>query len=519
MGPNAGFLRYVGRVLPSLGETDVVFVSPGELMPGVQATEVEEPIARAVKGSTAMVEVLAAAVADRQELPAEPILIPLEDGIVKLDSELVESARTKARATGLLHNPARAIFREAVLDAATERAVRRISSGWLRGDGRSATDRALRAELAAEVRLELRGSAALHTAIERLWPKLTPGRLLRELFGSRARIDAAGCELTAAQRDALFRPSPRAWTVSDAPLLDEAVEFLGASEDTEEQVKLAREARVAYAEGVLQVLDTDEDPDGEQLRAVDLIGAEELAERHVERDDRDLAERAAADREWTYGHVVVDEAQELSAMDWRVVMRRCPSRSMTIVGDLAQRESSAGATDWAGMLTPYVGDRWSYRELRTSYRTPVEIMAVAVDVLAEVDPGLRAPEAVRTSGAVPWSRQVPTGELPAALDTAIRSELAQLGDGLLALIVVEELLETAELLAASIGADRVHTMTPQQSKGLEFDAVLIAEPQRILDAGPHGAAGLYVAVTRATRRLAVLHTGPLPAPLDKLVRD
>ena len=128
---------------------------------------------------------------------------------------------------------------------------------------------------------------------------------------------------------------------------------------------------------MLDILDTDEDPDEETLRAVDLIDTETLAERHEERDHRSLAERASADREWTYGHVVVDEAQELSEMDWRVVMRRCPSRSMTIVGDLAQRESPAGARSWAAMLEEYVPSRWTYRQLTINYRMPAEIMEVA----------------------------------------------------------------------------------------------------------------------------------------------
>src|SRR5690606_31169542 len=117
--------------------------------------------------------------------------------------------------------------------------------------------------------------------------------------------------------------------------------------------------------------------------AQDVIGAEDLAERFLERDTRDLSERAAADRDWTYGHVVVDEAQELSAMEWRVLMRRCPRRSFTVVGDLAQRRSAAGATSWDDTLSPYVPGRWVYRALTLNYRTPAEIMAVAASVLAE----------------------------------------------------------------------------------------------------------------------------------------
>ena len=127
--------------------------------------------------------------------------------------------------------------------------------------------------------------------------------------------------------------------------------------------------------------------DEDHLLAQDLLDAEDLADRFVERDTRDLAERAAADRDWTYRHVVVDEAQELSEMDWRVLMRRCPSRSFTVVGDLAQRRSAAGATSWDTMLEPYVPGRWIYRSLTVNYRTPAEIMAVAAALLAEFAPG------------------------------------------------------------------------------------------------------------------------------------
>ncbi len=146
--------------------------------------------------------------------------------------------------------------------------------------------------------------------------------------------------------------------------------------------------------------------DEDQLLASDVIGAEGLAERFEERDTRDLAERAAADRDWTYGHVVVDEAQELSEMEWRVLMRRCPRRSFTVVGDLAQRRSAAGATSWAAMLEPYVPGRWLYRPLTTNYRTPAEIMAVAAAVLAEFAPDVRPPESVRACGVQPWARRV-----------------------------------------------------------------------------------------------------------------
>jgi len=286
-----------------------------------------------------MVDVLAAAVADRQELPGTPIEIELDDVTVEIDDRLAARARERARAAGLLHNQARPTYRDSLILDLTEQAVARIGGDWL--DVRELPD--LADEMRADVRAELSRSRALSAAVNRLWPRLTPYGLLVELYGSRARL-AAACDgiLEPADRDALYREAGSAWTVSDVPLLDESLELIGPLTSDDGAVERIRRAERRFARGVLEILDTDEDPDEETLRAVDLIDMETLAERHEERDHRSLAERASADREWTYGHVVVDEAQELSEMDWRLVMRRCPSRSLTIVGDLAQRASPAG---------------------------------------------------------------------------------------------------------------------------------------------------------------------------------
>jgi DNA helicase IV len=231
----------------------------------------------------------------------------------------------------------------------------------------------------------------------------------------------------------------------------------------------------------------------------DLLHAEGLAERFSERDTRGLVERATADRDWTYRHVVVDEAQELSEMDWRVLMRRCPARSFTVVGDLAQRRSPAGATSWAAMLEPYVPGRWVYRSLTVNYRTPAEIMDVASALLAEFAPHVVPPESVRASGVAPWSRQVSDDELPTAVAEFVRDEAGREGTSVV------------------IGPPGVPgAVLPSETKGLEFDAVLLVDPDRILADGVHGAADLYVALTRATQRLGVVHRGPLPGALGGL---
>lgn len=493
VGPHAGFLRYISNVLPALGETDVVFATPGELYPGVRATTVDEPRARRVKGSASMVGVLADAVADRQELPTEPLPVELDDVTVPLDGELIAEARERARDSGLPHNAARDVFRRALLDRVTDRAVEQIGAGWL-----ESTDTLLRSDLRAEVRLELADHRQFADAVEQCWPRLTPERLLTELYGSRARLSAATTALSEADCAALYRQDGASWTVSDIALLDEAVEFLGATREPAE----TDGADVEYARGVLEILDSAEVSDdgdgeeGERLRAVDVVDPETLSQRQRVVDHRSLAERAVADREWAYGHVVVDEAQELSAMEWRVLMRRCPSRFMTIVGDLAQRESPAGTRTWHDMLDDYVPGRWQHRELGINYRTPSEIMEVAAAALARLDVERATPRSVRSTGVRPWRYQVTPDQLPATV-----SELVDAEDSV-AVIAPARLPRTPHPTCR----------TPGQVKGLEFDAVILVEPGWIEDP-----ADLYVALTRATQRLGVLHTEPLPGSLRGLL--
>lgn len=491
VGPNPAFLRHIDRVLPSLGETNVVFTTTGHLVPGLHVTTEDTPDAVRIKGSLRMLDVLAAAVADRQCLPAEPLTIELTDVTARIDAATAEWAREEARTSGLPHNEARAVFREIVTYVITERAIARIGKGWITRDDREAWEN-LRADLVAE----LAESEQFAAALDQLWPVLTPETLLAELYSSPERLRAAGAD------PALRRADGAAWTVSDVPLLDELVDLLGREKPAEHTAERERAAEARYAAGVLELMTGREDSmdDEDHLFATDLLYAEDLADRFADRDTRDLAERAAADRDWTYRHIVVDEAQELSEMDWRVLMRRCPGRSFTVVGDLAQRRSTAGATSWDAMLEPYVPGRWRYRSLTVNYRTPAEIMAVAAAVLAEFAPDVRPPESVRACGVPPWSRRVDESELTSAIADFVRDE------------------EGREGTAVVIGPPGVPGTVPaSETKGLEFDAVLVVEPERILADGPRGAAELYVALTRATQRLGVLHRDPLPAALTGLI--
>jgi DNA helicase IV len=494
VGPNPAFLSHIDRVLPSLGESDVVFMTPGDLVPGLHVTAEDTPEAARLKGSLSILDVLRAAIADRQRLPQRPLAVELGGVTGRIDAETAGWARDEARASGLPHNEARAVFTEIVTYVLTERAIARIGRGWLSRADRDSWEH-MRADLVKQLTEDEKFTAAL----DELWPILTPESLLAPLYTSAERLRAAGAD------QALLRADGEAWTVSDVPLLDELVDLLGRDKAAELAAEAAaereRKAEAEFADKVLDSLKLDREEQDEDflLLAQHLLYAEDLAERFDEHDTRELVERAAADRDWTYRHVVVDEAQELSEMDWRVLMRRCPGKSFTVVGDLAQRRSPAGATSWREMLEPYVPGRWVYRSLTVNYRTPAEIMTVAAALLAEFAPGVQPPESVRATGVQPWSMRVTQEELPAAIEEFVRDEAGRPGTSIV------------------IGPPGVPgAVVPSQTKGLEFDAVLVVAPERILADGPRGAAELYVALTRATQRLGVLHLGALPKALGGL---
>jgi DNA helicase IV len=523
VGPNPTFLRYIGQVLPSLGETGVVLASVGELFPGVTAERAEPADVAEVKGRPELAAVLAAAVRDRQRVPAGDLELALDTGTIRLDARSCRRVRDRARRFRRPHNEARAVFADEMVDALAG-AVAAELAGIAGGAVLDA------AEL-ADVRAELRAEPRVWRAIDGLWPVLTPQRLLTDLFADPARLAAAAPGLTEAERALLHREPGGGWTQADVPLLDEAAELLG----TDDRAARSREARrrradVAAAQGVLDILagsasherdDLDEWEGADQLTAIDVIDAERLADRHGGDLAGTTAERAAADRSWTYGHVVVDEAQELSPMAWRLLMRRCPSRSMTLVGDVAQTGDLAGTSSWQRVLEPYVGDRWRLERLTVNYRMPAEVMAVAADVLAGLDPPVAPPRSVRETGVRPWHRPVPATELAGAVAAAVRVELAAVGAGRVAVLAPASL--HAELARAVTGAaapdleDPVVVLTVRQAKGLEFDSVLVVEPAAVVAESPRGGNDLYVALTRATQRLGVVHAGPLPPALHRLV--
>ncbi|MCP2237512.1 DNA helicase IV [Prauserella halophila] len=527
VGPNSTFLRYIGQVLPSLGETGVLLATVGELLPGLEAVGTDTPETAEVKGRIVMADVLARAVRDRQTVPDDVLPIEVEDGDgLTLDRRTCEQAREKARATLKPHNAARRVFVDTLLDALAEQAVARLESSVLDDvpeiplTGDEADDGVLLDERDhATIRQELAEDRAVLAALHELWPKLTPQELLADVLTDAGRLASATDGLLPdGDRDGLLRSPGSWWTPGDVPLLDELAELLG-EDDTEARQRRERREREqrAYAEGVLHVLEQDDEIlDEDQIRVRDVLDAEMIAERQEASSNLTAAQRAAKDRTWTFGHVIVDEAQELSAMDWRTLMRRCPSRSMTLVGDVSQTGSRGGTSSWGEVLSPYVGDRWRLRELTVNYRTPAEVMEVAAGVLAAIDPELRAPQSVRDTGVRPWQSCADRSDPAATLGSVVDGELAEVDGGTVAVVVPEALVDVT-FDSVEAAADRVSVLTVGRAKGLEFDSVVVLAPDEIIAESPRGPNDLYVALTRATQRLGIVHTGPVPAALEPAV--
>lgn len=511
VGPSHTFLRYIDQVLPSLGETGVVTATVADLLPGVRATAAEDDEVAEVKGRAVMARVLARAVRLRQRVPEEPVVVRVDGREVTITPHDVADAIARARRTGKPHNLARVSFVRDMLARLAAQYVAQL------GHPVPPEDR-------AEVVEELRTTREVRIALNLAWMPLTPQKVVGDLLTRPARLDAAARELSPADRALLLRDPEHGWTPADVPLLDEVAELLG-EDDQAARAQAAEDTRrrTQDLEYARQVLTSSGAGRG-------LVSAELLADRFSEGGPLlTTAERAAGDRTWTYGHVVVDEAQELSAMAWRMLLRRCPTRSMTIVGDVAQTASSAGARSWARTLDPVLRDSWRLAELTVNYRTPAEVARTAQRVARaadlpvspltsarEVDDALAVTTVASFDGAL-------VEAAAEALRVAGASESDDEGGRVAVIAAPGRVAALTALLADSHLGDALRPLTggsvldaplavlsPRETKGLEFDVVVLVEPTE-LEATP---GDLYVAMTRPTRRLHVLTTGALPAGLD-----
>jgi DNA helicase IV len=466
VGPHQPYLAYVSDVLPSLGEDGVQTCTLRDLVPqgATAAIEADPDVAR-LKSSAELVKAIEPAVRFYENPPAEGMTVQTPWSDIWLSPDDWAEA-FQAAEPGTAHNEARdQIWEELVAILMDSR------------------DDDVPADL---FRKSLLRSEELRTALGRAWPLIEPADLVSDLWSVPAYLRLCAPWLSPGEAVKLQREDAQAWTVSDLPLLDAARQRLGDPQASRRKrrhdaaIAAEREQMARVVDGL--IVEAADDEYGVGL--VTMLRGEDFADALV-----DQAALPAADPDRLAGpfaHIVVDEAQELSDAEWQMLLARCPSRSFTIVGDRAQARH--GFTEsWRDRLERIGLDRISLASLSINYRTPQEVMAEAEPVIRVVVPDANVPASVRSTG-IPVVHG-PASELAAVLD----AWLAAHPEGI-ACVIGDPALKSAS---------RVRSLTPELSKGLEFDLVVLVDPEEF-GTGIEGAVDRYVAMTRATQQLVIL---------------
>jgi len=512
IGPSRTFLRYIEQVLPSLGESGVVQMTIGDIVPGLSAQDDDPVDIAAIKGRAAFSRILREAVRLIPRLPDRDQVLQVWNRRVTLRVKDVQEALSRARRSGRPHNVARESFAMGLMELLAGRLI--VEAGDASSTAGIDPDD-LRTWMS-----EIRDSVDARRAINLAWMPTQAPAFLRKLW-SRPDLLAqanrkAGTPLSVEDLSLLYRTQDEPLTISDIPLIDELEELLGTLDLASAQKRRAEEQREKE----------ERERANEALKATGLGGGIVTADMLMRQTQeapslRPLAERARADRSWTYGHIVIDEAQDLSPMAWRCLLRRCPSRSMTVVGDLDQKRGHRRPNSWKQALGPAARAFNEEFVLSISYRTPRALTRIAQAVMAQHGtPVLYPMEAVRD---VPDCYQVShthkdtlkecVSQIVSAMEERLDREEGE-GKGRICVIVpdAQAQLWHADESGASALDQRVSYLTAAGSKGLEFDSVVVVEPGAILD---QGSGDLFVALTRATHDLHAVTTTQLPRGMEE----
>ena len=538
VGPSTVFLRYIEQVLPSLGEQDVQLSTISGLRPSLKIRAIDPIAVGALKGDARMTRVIERAVADR-ERPLRDDFTLLIDGL-QLRVRRRETARMienvhRRRGT---HNELRPNLVQRFVDLliarykeAAIRSYHRRADDGPAGNVRSLFDRnnTLDASVAGalvrgeappegweqELRARMRSRPEVREALDRMWPILSGPELVNDLFGFAALVRSAGRdELTDDEQASLHRARARevatvAWTEDDVALVDEADSRLGPVEAARPRSRRSQ--------------NRDEELD-QASRVIDELGLGGFtnAATIVARNEAPVASGPESTRDpRTFGHVLVDEAQDLTAMQWRMLARRCPSGSMTLVGDPGQASRPGALASWSDVLD-HVPQHAPVRfvTLTINYRTPSEVMDVASRLLAVAAPTVDPSRSVRSTGEDPLFVATSRDRLVEETTDYARAALARTGTVAViapAALHHEIVSRLADVNASTDASDAleaaVAVLEPAEAKGLEFDHVVVVEPAQLVTADRAGLRLLYVSITRTTKTLTVVHAEPLPEGL------
>jgi hypothetical protein len=465
VGPHQPYLAYVSDVLPSLGEEGVQICTLRDLATeGAEATIEADPDVARLKSSAGMVQAIEPAVRFYENPPTKAMTVETPWSDIRLSADDWAEA-LGAPDPGTPHNEAR----DQILDEL-------IAILMDKHDGDAP---------AGQLRKSLLRNGELLEALNRAWPVIDPADLVSDLWSVPAYLRMCAPWLSPDEARKLQRPGAQAWTVSDLPLLDAARHRLGDPEASRRQRRhdaaIAAE-RERMAQVVDDLIEAADDEYGVGL--VTMLRGEDFQDALV--DQAALPSTAPDLLAGPFAHIVVDEAQELTDAEWQMLLLRCPSRSLTIVGDRAQARH--GFTEsWQERLERIGLDQISLASLTINYRTPEEVMAEAEPVIRSVLPDANVPASIRSTG-VPVMHGSVSGR-----DAILDTWLAANAEGIACIIGDPTFRATS----------RVRSLAPELSKGLEFDLVVLIDPEAFGN-GIEGAVDRYVAMTRATQRLVIL---------------
>lgn len=461
VGPNTRFLEYISQVLPSLGENDVVLATCQELA-GVFPDAVESFDVARLKGCSDLADALAGLVR-RHQARDGAFTVRVGQESIHLDDEVVATARDAAVATGLGHNPARQVFKELLVEAMTDALKRSMGDILEQIDAEvvQLTGKDLDRSTAADLRRLGHGDAAASGPVDEFDRDAVRAGLMDDAHVDRA-VEVLWPRLV--PRDLVLA------LLSDSDALAEHLPKL----TDDERSRLLRNPDAPWTDADVPLLD----------EAASLIDGPPAR---------------------TYGHVVVDEAQEQTDMMWRMVVRRCPGRAMTLVGDFAQAGPVTTARDWKEALSPHLGPRFNLHTLTVSYRTTQEILETSRDLLARIAPDQTPTRSLRR-GEPPRAVTTRLDALAATVARELRTQAAAYPGELLGVICADTRLN--ELTAAAGIAQYARVVPASEARGLEFDGVVVVSPEEIIAARPGGERDLYVALTRPTKRLCTITVQP-----------
>jgi len=465
VGPHQPYLAYVSDVLPSLGEEGVQICTLRDLVAEGAAAVIEaEPEVARLKSSADMVKAIESAVRFYENPPTAGMTVETHWSDIWLRAEDWAEA-FEAADPSTPHNQARDQILAELLAILIDKHDGDVSADLLRKS--------------------LRQNRELATTLNRAWPLIDAADLVGDLWSVPAYLRMCAPWLSPDDVQKLQRADAQAWTVSDLPLLDAARQRLGdpeASRRRRRQEAVGAAEREYMARVVDDLIEAADDEYGVGL--VTMLRGEDFQDALI-----DQAALPSSDPDLLAGpfaHIVVDEAQELTDAEWQMLLLRCPSRSFTVVGDRAQARHGF-AEPWQERLERIGLDRINLASLSINYRTPQEVMAEAEPVIRAVLPDANVPTSIRSNGIPVEYGSV--SDLGSILDTW----LAGHADGI-ACVIGEPMFQATS---------RVQSLTPELSKGLEFDLVVLIDPEAF-GTGTEGAVDRYVAMTRATQRLVIL---------------